>query len=108
MGPSPYFLGALVELFRRRTRLWAVAGVWTGLLLTAFNVYAAAVTYMPQFLVRNDFRLVYGAALNAWQHGYAHLYDFAGQKAAVEGLGAYWWSSVPPCSRGGWSRPAAG
>jgi len=83
-------LCALSDWFRARTRLWAVAGLWTGLLLTAFNVYAAAVTYVPQFLVRNDFRLVYGAALNAWQHGYAHLYDLDEQKAAVESLGAYW------------------
>jgi len=80
----------LLELLRTRTRLWAVAGLWTGLLLTAFDAYAAVVTYVPQFRVRNDFRLAYGAALNAWQHGYGHLYDLAGQKAAVEGLGAYW------------------
>src|SRR5207249_3370049 len=40
--------------------------------------------------------LVYGAALNAWQHGYGHLYDFAGQKAAVEGLGAYWSPFINP------------
>ncbi len=80
------------EFFRRRTRLWAVAGVWTGILLCAFNLYAAFVTYIPQYRVRNDFRLIYGAALNAWQHGYGHLYDLAQQKAAVEGLGpgTYW------------------
>jgi hypothetical protein len=82
--------------FRERTRLWAVAGLWTGVLLTAFNVYAAVVTYVPQFRVRNDFRLLYGAALNAWQHGYAHLYDLAGQKAAVESLGAYWSPFINP------------
>jgi Glycosyltransferase family 87 len=80
----------LIQLIRSRRRLWAVAGIWTGLLLTAFNVYAAAVTYAPQFLVRNDFRLVYGAAMNAWRNGYPHLYDLAGQKTAVEGVGAYW------------------
>ncbi len=80
----------MLELLRTRTRLWAVAGLWTGLLLTAFDAYAAVVTYVPQFRVRNDFRLAYGAALNAWQHGYGHLYDLAGQKAAVEALGAYW------------------
>ena len=81
---------ALVEFFRARTRLWAVAGLWTGILLTAFNLYAASVTYIPQFLVRNDFRLMYGAALAAWSDGYSHLYDFAAQKSAVESLGAYW------------------
>jgi hypothetical protein len=78
--------------FRARTRLWAVAGLWTGVLLAGFNLYAAAVTYVPQFRVRNDFRLVYGAALTAWQQGYAHLYDLDAQKRTVEGLGAgtYW------------------
>ena len=82
----------MLSFFRARTRLWSVAGLWTGLLLTAFNLYAAAVTYIPQFRVRNDFRLIYGAALTAWQHGYAHLYDLDAQKRAVEGLGAgtYW------------------
>lgn len=82
--------------FRRRTRLWAVAGLWAGVLLTAFNVYAAVGTYVPQFRVRNDFRLLYGAALNAWEHGYAHLYDLGGQKAAVESLGAYWSPFINP------------
>ena len=81
---------ALVEYFRNRTRLWAAAALWGGLLLVAFNLYAAFATYVPQYLVRNDFRLVYGSALNAWEHGYGHLYDLVGQKEAVESLGAYW------------------
>jgi hypothetical protein len=80
----------VVAFFTSRQRVWVVAGLWAGLLLTAFNVYAAAVTYVPQFLVRNDFRLVYGAALTAWRYGYDHLYDLAAQKSVVEGLGAYW------------------
>jgi Glycosyltransferase family 87 len=80
----------LLEFFRSRTRLWSVAGIWTGFLLTAFNAYAAAVTYVPEYRVRDDFRLLYGAALNAWEHGYSHLYDLAGQRSAVESLGAYW------------------
>jgi hypothetical protein len=80
----------LVEFFRARRRLWQVAGIWTGLLLTAFNVYAAVVTYIPQFLVRNDFRLVYGAALVGWHDGYSRLYDLAAQQRTVESLGAYW------------------
>ena len=82
----------MVAFFRARTRLWAVAGLWTGLLLTGFNLYAAAVTYIPEFRVRNDFRLVYGAALTAWRQGYAHLYDLDAQRQTVEGLGAgtYW------------------
>jgi hypothetical protein len=89
-------LQALLDFLRRRTRLWAVAGLWTGVLLTAFNVYAAVVTYVPQFLVRNDFRLVYGAALNASRHGYGHLYDLEQQKTAVESLGAYWSPFINP------------
>jgi hypothetical protein len=86
----------VLEFFRSRTRLWAVGGVWCGVLLTAFNAYAAVMTYVPQYLVRNDFRLAYGAALNAWQHGYAHLYDLAAQKQAVESLGAYWSPFINP------------
>src|SRR2546421_38517 len=34
---------ALVDFLRTRTRLWSVAGLWTGLLLSGFNLYAAAV-----------------------------------------------------------------
>src|SRR2546425_1596202 len=92
MRPSPYFLPTLVAYFRERTRMWAVAGLWGGLLLFVFNLYAATTTYVPQYLVRNDFRLIYGAALDGWNNGYAHLYDLAAQKAAVESLGpgAYW------------------
>ena len=46
--------------------MWAAAGLWAGILLAAFNLYAAVTTYIPQHLVRNDFRLIYGAALNGW------------------------------------------
>jgi alpha-1,2-mannosyltransferase len=90
----------LTAFFATRTRLWAVAGVWTGLLLTAFNAYAAVVTYVPQYLVRDDFRLIYGAALVGWQDGYGHLYDLAAQKVAVESLGAYWspYLNPPPAA----------
>src|SRR5205823_892254 len=44
----------------------------------------------------NDFRLVYGAALTAWRHGYGHLYDLGAQRAAVESLGAYWSPYINP------------
>jgi hypothetical protein len=82
----------LVSYFRERTRLWSVAGLWAGVLLTGFNLYAATSTYIPQFRVRNDFRLIYGAALDGWTYGYNHLYDLTVQKAVIEGLGAgtYW------------------
>jgi hypothetical protein len=75
------------QFFAARRRLWAVAGLWAGVLLVAVDVYAAIVTYIPQYAVRNDFRLVYGAALVTRQLGYAHLYDLAAQQAAVQGLG---------------------
>jgi len=78
---------------RERTRLWAVAGIWGGGLLAAFDVYAAVVTYIPGYRVRNDFRLIYGAALTALDRGFGHLYDLPAQKVAVEGLGhGFYWS----------------
>ncbi len=78
---------------RARTRLWAAAGLWGGLLLIGTDVYFAVVTYIPQYSVRNDFRLMYGAALTGLRQGYSHLYDLAAQKQAVEGLGAgFYWS----------------
>jgi hypothetical protein len=78
---------------RARTRLWAVAGLWGGLLLIGTDVYFGVVTYIPQYRVRNDFRLMYGAALTGLHQGYSHLYDLAAQKQAVEGLGAgFYWS----------------
>lgn len=70
-----------------------MASLWTGILLIAFDLYAAVVTYIPQYRVRNDFRLAYGAALTALQHGFSHLYDLAAQKSTVEGLGSgFYWS----------------
>src|ERR1700736_6671472 len=78
---------------RARTRLLAVAGIWGGLLLIGFDISAAIVTYIPQYAVRNDFRLIYGAALTGWRHGYDHLYDLAAQNQTVEGLGTgFYWS----------------
>ncbi len=91
-GPSPYFL-PVREFFEARRRLWAVGGLWGGLLLAAFDLYAAIVTYIPQYAVRNDFRLMYGAALVTERHGYAHLYDLAAQQAAVRGLGPQFYYS---------------
>jgi len=79
--------------FESRRKLWAAGGLWGGILLVAFDVYAAIVTYIPQYSVRNDFRLMYGAAIDTLHNGYGHLYDLAAQKSAVEGLGAgFYWS----------------
>jgi hypothetical protein len=85
--------------FESRRKLWAAAGLWGGLLLIVFDAYAAVVTYIPQYAVRNDFRLMYGAAVDTLHNGYGHLYDLAAQKAAVEGLGpGFYWSAFlnPP------------
>ena len=81
------------EFISSRTRLWAVGGLWAGLLLSAFDLYAAVVTYIPQYAVRNDFRLIYGAAETGLHQGYAHLYDLSAQRTSVEGLGpGFYWS----------------
>jgi len=78
---------------RARTRLWGAAGLWAGLLLIGFDIYAAVVTYIPGYRFRNDFRLIYGTALTGLHHGYDHLYDAVAQKAAVQGLGdGFYWS----------------
>jgi len=62
-------------------------------LLIGFDIYAAVVTYIPEYRVRNDFRLIYGAALTGLHDGYGHLYDLGAQKASVDGLGpGFYWS----------------
>jgi Glycosyltransferase family 87 len=78
--------------------MWAAAGLWTGILLVAFNLYAAAVEFIPEYRFRNDFRLIYGAARAAWTNGYSYLYDPAAQKAATESLGSgvYWQPYLNP------------
>ena len=58
-----------------------------GLILTGWNVWAASTTFLPQYAVRNDLRLAYGAALVGIRDGYARLYDLGAQKAAIESLG---------------------
>ena len=83
----------MVRFFASRRRLWAVGGLWGGVLLAAFDIYAAVVTYIPQYGVRNDFRLMYSAALVTEKLGYAHLYDLPAQQAAVQGLGSQFYYS---------------
>lgn len=87
-----------MRYLRSRTRLWSVAGLWTGILLIGFDLYAALVTYIPQYLVRNDFRLIYGAAKVALQSGFSHVYDLNAQKAATEAIaqGVYWQPFLNP------------
>ena len=78
----------MLDYFRSRRRLWAAVGLLVGLILIAWDLWAAAGTYISQYAVRNDFRLAYGAALVGIRDGYAHLYDLAAQQAAIESLGA--------------------
>jgi alpha-1,2-mannosyltransferase len=74
--------------FRARRRLWAAVGLLVGLILIAWDLWAAAGTYISQYAVRNDFRLAYGAALVGLRNGYSRLYDLEAQRAAIESLGA--------------------
>jgi alpha-1,2-mannosyltransferase len=78
----------VVDYFRTRRRLWAAVGLLVGLILIAWDLWAAAGTYISQYAVRNDFRLAYGAALVGIRNGYSHLYDLEAQRSAIESLGA--------------------
>jgi alpha-1,2-mannosyltransferase len=77
----------VVAYFRARRKLWAAVGLLVGLILIAWDLWAAAGTYVSQYAVRNDFRLAYGAALVGIRDGYSHLYDLAAQRSAIESLG---------------------
>lgn len=88
-------VGAIGYL-RSRRRLWSAAGLWTGLLLLGFNAYLAAAVYVPQYRVRNDFRVSYGIARWTLGHGFAGIYDLAVQRASVAALGAgFNWQPFP-------------
>jgi hypothetical protein len=81
-----YFV-AVVAYIRARRRLWAAVGLLVGLILIGWDVWIAATTFFPQYAVRNDLRLAYGAALVGIRDGYGRLYDLGAQKAAIESLG---------------------
>jgi alpha-1,2-mannosyltransferase len=78
----------VVAYFRARRTLWGAVGLLVGVILIAWDLWAAAGTYISQYAVRNDFRLAYGAALVGLRNGYSHLYDLAAQRAAIESLGS--------------------
>lgn len=78
----------MISYIRSRQRLWPAVGLLVGVMLIGFDLWAAAVTYVPQFAVRNDFRLAYAAAIVGLKSGYGHLYDLVAQKSAIESLGA--------------------
>jgi hypothetical protein len=77
----------VIAYIRARRRVWPAVGLLVGVILIGFDVWAAAATYISQYAVRNDFRLVYGAAKVGIESGYSHLYDLAAQKSAIESLG---------------------
>jgi hypothetical protein len=72
---------------RARRRLWSAVGLMVGLILVGWDLWIAATTFIPQYAVRNDLRLAYGAALVGMRDGYGRLYDLAAQKTAIESLG---------------------
>jgi len=75
------------DYFRERTRLWAVAGVMAGAMLTAWDLVVAAPSFFADYAVRNDFRLAYAAAMVGLDDGYARLYDLSAQAGAIRALG---------------------
>jgi len=77
----------VVAYIQARRRLWPAVGLLVGLLLIGWDLWLPARTFIPQYAVRNDLRLAYGAAFVGVRQGYAHLYDLTAQKAAIEGLG---------------------
>ncbi len=77
----------MIAYVRSRRRLWSVAGLLVGVMLTVWNVLVPGVTFLQQYAVRNDFRLAYAAALVGLHSGYGHLYDLGAQQAAILSLG---------------------
>lgn len=73
-----------------------MAGLWTGVLLLGFNVYAAVTVYAPQYRFRNDFRLLYGAAHLVNAAGYGRLYDLTNQSQVVNDQGNFWQPFINP------------
>jgi len=78
----------VLEYLRSRRRLWTAVGGAVGLILVAWDAWAAATTFLPEYAIRNDLRLAYGAARVGLHQGYGHLYDLAAQQAAIQSLGA--------------------
>ena len=78
----------ITSYIRSRQRVWPAAGLLVGLILIGFDAWIAWTTFIPNYQVRNDFRLVYAAALVGLRSGYNHLYDLTDQEAAIRSLGS--------------------
>ena len=77
----------MVAYMRARRPLWSAAGLLVGLILVGWDLWIAATTFLPQYSVRNDLRLAYGAAQVGIRDGYSRLYDLSAQTSAIESLG---------------------
>jgi hypothetical protein len=75
------------DYFRERTRLWAVAGVMVGAMVTAWDLAVVAPGFLAAYAVRNDFRLAYASANLGLHAGYARLYDLSAQRVEILRLG---------------------
>jgi glycosyl transferase family 87 len=78
---------AVVAYMRARRQLWSAVGLMVGLILVVWDLWIAVTTFIPQYAVRNDLRLAYGAALVGIRDGYGRLYDLAAQKVEIQSLG---------------------
>src|SRR6202165_2588978 len=86
------------DYFRERTRLWAVAGVMVGAMVTAWDLAVVAPGFLAAYAVRNDFRLAYAAADLGLREGYGRLYDLSAQRVETPRLsgGSNVHPSTPP------------
>ncbi len=78
---------SVIGYIRSRRRVWPAVGLLVGVMLIGFDLLVPARQYIPEYPIRNDFRLAYAAATVGISSGYGHLYDLAAQKAAIEALG---------------------
>jgi Glycosyltransferase family 87 len=86
VGRWGYFV-PVVAYIRARKPIWAAVGLLVGLILTGWDLWNLAPSYISKYPVVNDFRLAYAAAGVGIRDGYSHLYDLAAQKASILDLG---------------------
>ena len=59
-----------------------------GAILLTWDLIVVAPVYLPQYAIRNDFRLDFAAALLGLREGYGRLYDLQAQQNAIHSLGS--------------------
>lgn len=77
----------MITYVRGRQRLWSAVGVLVGAILTGWDLAVPAALFVPQYAIRNDFRLDYAAAIVGLRDGYGRLYDLSVQQPAILALG---------------------